>query len=244
MIKKIVLVIVLCTVLSCSQTNKKIEYYDTGEKFKETEFHENGDITINYFNKEGLETGEVTIVNNIETWVLKYENGQVYEKGVYANGLRKGWHHFYYDDGRRMSDVFFIEGQDSQIKKYNEDGTVDERNSVYTEIYLPVDTLKYKNETLGYLRYFNGSSTKERVYVYLSNEINSDFSNLNTVKVDTFMSDPRDIDTYFSVKFNNKGKNYIRGYLIDIIPDSIETQSKDSLKTGLRVLFEKEVYVK
>ena len=142
--KKIVLVIALCTILSCSQTNKKIEYYDTGEKFKETEFHENGDITINYFDKGGLGTGAVSIVDNIETWVLRYENGQVYEKGVYVNGLRRGWHNFYYDDGRKMSDVFFIDGQDCQIKKYSEDGTIDEESSVYTEIYLPTDTLIHK----------------------------------------------------------------------------------------------------
>jgi predicted porin len=97
---------------------------------------------------------------------------------------------------------------------------------------------------LGYLRYFNGSSAKEQVYVYLSNEIDDKFSNLNTVAVDTFMSGSKDIDTYFSVKFNNKGKNYIRGYLIDIVSNKKSLQNKDSLSTGLRVLFEKEVYVR
>jgi hypothetical protein len=244
MMKKIVLVMILCTIFSCNQTNKQIEYYDTGEKFKETEFHKNGDIKINYFDKDGLETGEVFIVDNVEMWIFRYENGQIYEKGIYTNGVRKGWHNFYYEDGRKMSDVFFINGQDCQIRKYNEDGSIDKENSIYTEIHLPTDTLKLGKEMLGYLRYFNGSSAKEQVYVYLSNEIDDKFSNLNTVAVDTFMSGSKDIDTYFSVKFNNKGKNYIRGYLIDIVSNKKSLQNKDSLSTGLRVLFEKEVYVR
>lgn len=222
---------------SCKK-NKEIEYLNNGN-YKEIKYYPNGDTIISYF----LKSGEIDATGykngEVETLTIYYENDQT-EKGDFKNGKRRGWHSYYDKDGRVMNEIFFLNEKIYQVKEYNVEGVINMENSVYVDIHLPIDTLPHNEEVPVHLRYLNGKSQYEYVRVYVSNEIGADFSNINNVVLDTLGAGPKEKDFYFLVKFPNKGKNYVRGYLFDGVQDDTNLNEFN----GIKVLFEKEVYVK
>ena len=235
MIKKSLLFVLFFALFSCKENNRQIEYSKEG--YKEIFNNQNGDTMVSYFKKDGNRLAEGYKKGDIETLTFFYENGKT-AKGDFKNGKRRGWHTF--DDEKIRNDIFFMNGKIYQGKVRNEDGTIDMKNSIYVDFHLPIDTFPQNEEVPVHLRYFNGKSQYEYIRVYVSNEINSDFSNMNNVVLDTFGAPPKEKDIYFLIKFPNKGKNYIRGYLFDGVQDSINSDEYN----GIDVLFEKEVYVK
>lgn len=246
MIKK-ALIFILCSTsfFSCNKTdNKNIEYLylDNGEKYKTFEHHQNGDITVEYFLKDGTKEAQGYKVGDIETITFFDSEGRIYQEGQFKNGKKMGWHTFYDEKGKTMNEIFFVDDKVNQGKTYNKnDDSIDIENSLYVEFHMPIDTLPQNEEVPAYLKYINGKSKYEfiRVYLNLNNEVKSDFSNIYNVAVDTFGAEPKEQDIYFLVKFPNKGKNYIRGYLVDAVSDSVSDQSK-----GINIFFEHEVYVR
>lgn len=225
--------------ISCNR-NIEEEYYDTGEVFKKIE-KVNKKEKITYFTKEGVVMAKWLMIDSIQwNYYLFYKNGEVAENGIMKDFIPVGWHIFYDKDGRRMKDVFYINGISSQVKVFKENGEIDLDESIYTEIYLPTDTLALNQEIEGYLLYYNGKSKYEYVDLYLSKEIDKSFTNVFTVKVDTFWTESNDMKIPFNIRFSKKGKNYIRGYLFDGVLDSLDSNTLN----GIRVWVEKEVYVK
>ena len=222
---------------SCKK-NKEIEYFNNGN-YKEIEYNSNGDTIISYFLKNGAKDAKGYKNGEVETLTIYYENKQT-EKGDFKSGKRRGWHTYYDGNGRVINDIFFVNEKIYQVKEYNVEGTINLKNSVYVDIHLPIDTLPQNKEIPVHLQYLNGKSQYEYVRVYVSNEINTDFSNINSVVLDTFGAGHKEKDIYFLVKFPNKGKNYVRGYLFDGVQDDTILNEFN----GIKVLFEKEVYVK
>lgn len=236
-IQKYFIYIIILSFFSCEKKTTNIEYVNNGNNYKEFKYQTNGDTIINYYRKDGTKLAEGYKKGDIETLTFFYENRKT-ETGDFKNGKRRGWHTF--DDKRVINKIFYMNGKIYQGKMQNEDGTINMENSVYVDIHLPIDTLPHNEEVPVHLRYQNGKSQYEYVRVYVSNEIDADFSNINNVVLDTLGAGPKEKDIYFLVKFPNKGKNYIRGYLFDGVQDDTNLNEFN----GIKVLFEKEVYVK
>ncbi len=220
--------------------NENIEYYDNGEKYKKTEYLQDGSFKVYYFLKDGTKEAEGYSKGAIENLIVFYNTGEIYEKGQFVDEQRIGWHHFYHPDGRKMKDVFFVKGKVYQYRNFLKDGTVNLKESVLVKIELSSDTLNQNEEMSGTINYWNIKSQYQFVAVYLSNEINDDFSNMDELNKETFYFDHEEGYIPFTVKFKGKGRKFIRGYLLDAVSDSIDMYELN----GIKVLFEKEVYVK
>lgn len=241
MLKKVLFTIVLLLLYNCNGNEETIiEYYDTGEVFKKTEKQKVGHEVIYYYHKDGILKSIVTVYDDETSYKMFFKNGQISREGKIRDFKDIGWHDFYNEAGKKTASIFFINNENCQVKNYDENGNVNLQESLYTELFLPSDTLEQYKETEGYLRYHNGKSKYEYIDVYLNSDINSDFSNIYTVALDTFWSNEGNKDIYFKVKFENLGKNYIRGYLYDAVSDSLDIYKLN----GIRVWFEKEVFVK
>ncbi len=135
------------------------------------------------------------------------------------------------------------------------------RNSSYDKfVFLTNDTIKINQYYLAFahcgsplLRDFD---SKIKVIVDNTNSLNSDFSNINSVKLDTFQYakidtiHKADFGTYdlyktaaFSGKFKNSGKKILRGLMIEYSNKYIDTDS-DIVYAESQTYFEKEIYVK
>ena len=232
---------ILVFICSCKQIDSdKIEYYDNGEKYKKTEYFEDGSLKVDYFLKDGTKEAEGKIIGDVESLIVYYKNGEIYERGKFKNDQRIGWHNFYNEDGSRMNDVFFVNGKVYQFKNYLNNVFIDMGNSVYVEIILSSDTLNQNEEVGATLKYFSGKSQYQFIAAYLSDEIKFDFSNIDGVNKETYFLEKKEDSITFKVEFKDKGKNYIRGYILDAVSDSTDIYELN----GVKVLFEKEIYVK
>lgn len=224
---------------SCDNSNKKIEYIGNTKDYKEIEYHKNGDTYVNYFYEDGRKKASGYIRDSVE-FLEVYQGQNISEEGQFKDGKRLGWHKYYDSTGIKFSEVFYQNNKVYQQKSFFKDGSIDYENSVFVDFTLPKDTLLINEDTPVRLRYYNKKSRYEFIRVYLSDEIKSDFSNVDKVVLDTFGCPPKEKDIYLLVNFPNKGTNYIRGYLFDGV---IDNETPESYK-GINVLFEKEIYVK
>lgn len=135
---------------------------------------------------------------------------------------------------------FFVNDKAYQYRTFLSDGTTDLDESILVKIEFPSDTLNQNEEITGKVKYLNLKSQYQFIAAYLSEEINSDFSNMEDIDKASFYFDHELGYIPFKVKFKDKGEKFIRGYLFDAVSDSIDMYK---LK-GINVLFEKEVYVK
>lgn len=230
---------VLIIFFSCNNMHKKIEYIGNNGDYKEIEYHKGGKTTVNYFYENGRKKASGYIKDSIE-FLEVYQGQKISEEGKFKDGKRLGWHNFYDNNGRKLGEVFYQNDKVYQQISFFKDGSIDDENSLYVDFTLPSDTLLINEDTPVRLRYYNKKSQLEFIRVYLSNEIKTDFSNIDKVVLDTFGCPPKEKDVYLLVNFPNKGKQYIRGYLFDGV---IDNETLDSYN-GINLLFEKEVFVK
>jgi len=225
---------------SCGNTNEKIEYFENGN-YKVIRYNHNGDTLLSYFSKDGTKDSEGYKMGEVEYLTTFYDNGQT-EEGKFKNGKRLGWHNFYDSTGVKLGEVFYQNDKVYQQKSFLRNGSIDYENSVYIDFSLPRDTLHRNEDTPVHMKFYNEKSRYEFVRAYLSNEIKYDFSNVDKVVLDTFGCAPGKNDIYVLVNIPDTGKQYIRGYLYDgVVIDTV----KDFYNyDGIKVLFEKEVYVK
>ncbi len=135
------------------------------------------------------------------------------------------------------------------------------RNSCYDKfVFLTNDTIKVNEFYLAFahcgsplLRDFD---SKIKVIVDNTNSLNNDFSNINSVKLDTFQYakidtiHKADFGSYdlnkiaaFSGKFKNPGKKTLRGLMIEYSDKYIDTNGEIAYAES-KTYFEKEIYVK
>lgn len=239
-VKKILISILIVCFFSCKEKIKQIDYFADGG-YKEFKYLQNGDTLVRYFNDDGTLRAKGNIVNGVELLKVYHIDTQLSEIGQFRNNKRTGWHTYYNKNGVLIQEIFYINNKIYQTKVFEpENGQLIKEYSVYVDIHLPIDTLPHNKEVPVHLQYLNGKSQYKYVRVYVSNKIDADFSNINNVVLDTFGAEPKEKDIYFLVKFPNKGKNYVRGYLFDGVQDDTNLNEFN----GIKVLFEKEVYVK
>lgn len=217
---------------------------------------------------------------------IYYRNRSIFKKGKQLkNGQKIGiWK--LYDSASRLREIrewFCIDGK-SQINRnwyidtngdtiaYNKENvlykqkefigdTLGHRNTSYDKfVFLTNDTISVSEYYYAYA--FCGSpllrdfDSRIKVVVDNNNRLNMDFSNINSVKLDTFQCAKIDtihnanFGTYnlnrvsaFSGKFETAGKKLIRGFMIEYSDKYIDKYGRSGYAES-RTYFEKNIYVK
>lgn len=214
-----------------------------------------------------------------------YKNGNVFKKGKSRkNGKPFGIWKLYSKDGSlreirewfvinkhsRINRVWFLNKEGDTISSREEDiifkqkefvnDTLGVRATSYNTIYLKKDTIELDKPMIG-LAYLgspliSGKDSQLMVLIGQSkHNFNSDFSNENEVKLDTFYNLTKDKENqkwfknvkqkkYFAVfgyNFDSPGNKLIKGYLLEYATGKFE-KGVDSLVS--KTYFEKTIYVK
>ena len=175
----------------------------------------------------------------LDTIYYYHKNGQVQEKGIIENDIRKGWWTYYNEDGRTIKRFEWVIARDSAYKNqslyFNNRGELKEELSTYFELDIPDTIIVGRNiaKVKDYSRNFNNDKTLLTVIVY------NQYSE-NEIRKDTF-SDGTMLP-FFGVYGNKPGKQLIKGELIETIlsynADSTTIKMLDHYK-----YFEKDIYV-
>lgn len=213
-----------------------------------------------------------------------YKNGNVFKKGKSRkNGKPFGIWNLYSKDGKlrevrewfiinkhsRINRVWFLNKKGDTISWRNQDSifkqkefindTLGIRSTSYNVIYFRKDTLEF-NESLKAIAYLGSpliSEKNSQLIVLIGkskNNFNSDFSNENEVKLDTFYNltidkvnqkwFPNVKQKYFvtfGYYFESPGEKLIKGYMLEYANGNFEN-GIDSLTS--KTYFEKKIYVK
>ncbi|MBE7646792.1 hypothetical protein F7644_12455 [Tenacibaculum finnmarkense genomovar ulcerans] len=262
-------ILILSILISCntSTENIKTEYYGDSEKsiYKKTiEFKDFDSIYIHYKNQSIFKKGK------------QYKNGKKF--GIWNlydidSDLREIREYFYIKNHpeRNINRNWFLNKKGDTIA-YNKENiiynqkefysdTLGHRNTSYDKImFLTKDTISISEFYLAYahcasplLRDFD---SKIKVIVDNTNKLKNNFSNIDSIKLDTFQY--AKIDTIhnanfgsydlnktaaFSGKFKTSGKKTIRGLMIEYTDQYIDKNGELAYAES-QTYFEKEIYVK
>jgi len=267
----LIIFILTFTIIACKENpsekkrNENIEYYSNNQKevYKKI-IHQADFDSVYYF----------------------YDNGVLFKKGKQYDKNQKFGIWKLYDrnsDLREIREWFVIQGK-SQINRawfLNKKGdTISWRkdNNIFAQKEFSNDTLGFRNtnyntfnfitkDTLNlndfYFGFANCGSpalrdynSKVKIVIDNTNSLNKDFSNIKSVKLDTFYY--AKIDTIhktefngydlekvvaFSGRFKNKGQKTIRGFMIEYT-DEYPFENNQTAKAETKTYFEKTLYVK
>ncbi len=255
--------------ISCNKNleNIKLEYYSDSKKsiYKKTiEFEEYDSVYFYYKSQSIFKKGK------------QHKNGKKY--GIWKlydneSSLREIREYFFIKNHpeRNINRNWFLNKKGDTIaynkkeKLYDQqefvNDTLGHRNTSYDKfVFLTKDTISISEYYLAYaycgsplLRDFD---SKVNVIVDNTNSLKNDFSNINSVKLDTFKYAKidtihnADFGTYdlnkiaaFSGKFKTTGKKTIRGLMIEYSNSYIDKNGENSTAES-QTYFEKEIYVK
>lgn len=240
------------------------EYFTSGN-LKEKHFFKNG-IPIDtsfYYDDNPQNSIFIKLINYPKFYkkISYYESGIVKDSG-YVNKLDQKFGDWYYYNNKAnleiLDEYFIINGEEylNQTTAYNENNDIIFSKSKIVDINVFSDTISM-NEPLQVIScvkigHFVGGGVKSKVLISsgFDNKINDDFSNLNSIKLDTIPSlgmDKINGPTFpdfdqekcvaFGKWFNKQGENILRGVLFEYY----ETNSR---KKENRFYFERKIFVK
>ena len=282
MMKKILTIISLIFILGCKQENKWenmdsiVSYNSSNNKESEIEFYKdskNKPFKIQVFKQ------------NYDSIILNYKNGKKFKEGkITKDGVRFGKWNLYDPQGklREIREFYNIQGSPilNRVWFLNKKGDTlawRSQDSIFKQKEFLQDTLGQRNSTFNYFIFSKdtleiGEPLKAIAQVYTqildkydsdiivllakeNNNFNSDFSNYQEVKFDTFLSPMKDTLNRFMFKENHWDKNVVfwksfktpgRKILRGYVQEQTEKYpfKKDSVGEAFsRIYFEKEVLV-
>ncbi|KRB56717.1 hypothetical protein [Flavobacterium sp. Root186] len=181
---------------------KSQEYFETGKLKEATSFKKNRQSVSFFYNEQGNLIGKKYRIDSINTIQYEYhKNKKIKAFGPLYNNNKNGWWKIYNDKGQliQKDEIFTIEGKEvlNQRIKYDLDGREIKLQSDTFTIKL-ADTLNI-GRSIGSIKCKPTFSKDSKYAVYVGQGINPDFSNLNTVKLDTFYSTNKD-DIWFGIQ--------------------------------------------
>lgn len=272
MMKKILLLTFIISIYACKNSESDIsnkqfekEFYDDGKSEYKLTFHKNEFDSIVYKYQDGkiYKTGKKKDQNKVGNWFI-YDS---------LNDLREIREYFIINDSSYLNRVFHLKNGDTLANKkslitHQEEFIADTLNFNYTTYnfikVLSKDTINLNESFSAYA--YNGSPTlrdlNSQILVLVGkekNNINSNFSNLEDVTLDTFYN--VNIDSInqpnfkgyewkqvavFGRWFKTPGEKTIRGYVLEYakgpFTDTILNKNEiDSLTT--KTYFEKKIFV-
>ena len=233
---------------------KSEEFFVTGQKKALYNFNnENKNTTYTSYNQKGeitsVSTYEILDKNKcIQTETIN--NLTLTHKGkVNNNGVKIGWWSVFDKNNNLVSkDQYLIinkERYHNQNIQYNPDGKINYGNSHFVKLSIP-DTIPTGRSTW-YFSYNPWIDKKSDIFICIGYGINTDYSNLKKIRIDTFFSKKIN-DRWFGVEFEKPGKKIIKGFIYERklnVTREINAKHESSLDILSKdVYFEKEVYVK
>jgi len=139
----ILYIIILISLLGCSEDNWKETYFPNGNLMVRTQLDKNS--IPNGLHEEFYESGELKLSTIImagklmDTAKIYSKDGFLKEKGLMWNGLKTSWWSEYDEIGHKYSEKeFFIKNKDTivenQTKRYNNKGEIDYKSSWFFDI--------------------------------------------------------------------------------------------------------------
>jgi hypothetical protein len=272
MIKKLFIILLIAfLIISCKENysdikmNQTVEYYPDNSKiiFKKNIHFAEFD-SVFYFYKNGLLFKKGKQFKDNQEFGIWY----LYDKNSSLREIRE-W--FVIDGKSQINRVWFLNKKGDTIAWRNEDNifpqkefrndTLAFRNTTYNTFkFITKDTIKNSEYYLAFancgspqLREYN---SKVKIVVDNTNTLKKDFSNVTSIKLDTFyyakidrihkvQFPGYDLEKVvaFSGKFKKTGKKTIRGYLIEYT-DQYPIEKNKNVKAEVRTYFEKTIYVK
>ncbi|SDL84287.1 hypothetical protein SAMN04488034_1176 [Salinimicrobium catena] len=273
MMKKILLLTLIVLIFACKNSESEIsnnqiekEFYADGKYDYKLTFHKNEFDSIVYKYPDGkiYKTGKIKNQNKIGNWLI-YDS---------LNDLREIREYFIVNDSSYLNRVFHLKNGDTLANKkslitHQPEFIADTLNFNYTTYnfikVLSKDTINLNEPFSAYA--YNGSPTlrnlNSQILVLVGkekNNINSDFSNLEEVKLDTFYNVNTDAINQpnftgydwkqvavFGRWFKTPGEKTIRGYVLEYakgpFTDTILNKNNvDSLTT--KTYFERKVFIR
>lgn len=255
--EKSLCILFICLALtSCKDTETEYfangtlakEYHLKNGKFDGIykDYYENGKPKSIYIFKEGIKVDSSLFYNDKNDFIEKinyyllgdtiktkflYSNGNVASTGLFFNG-QKISHWKYFNKNGVLEKIF--EYKNINGKQYtnrgwmfdNKGDTIKDAGSYYILNTIP-KSIKYGDTLNLNFKYKPFFARNTNVVMYLSSKINSDFSNLSSVRLDTLSLN--DNEAIIKMSFKNKGKRNIRGLIKEFTttPDKI-TKSKST----------------
>ncbi|PKP24050.1 MAG: hypothetical protein CVU03_13930 [Bacteroidetes bacterium HGW-Bacteroidetes-2] len=240
------------------------EYFSSGN-IKEKHFYKNGiPIDTSFYYDDNPQNSLFIKLINFPKFYKKisyHENGIVKDSG-YVNKSDKKFGDWYYYNNKanlEIQDEYFIINEEeylNQTTAYNENKNIIFSKSKIADINVFSDTISM-NEPVQVMScikigHFVGDGVKSKIFISsgYGNKINDDFSNLNSIKLDTvynlgmdningstFPDFDQDKCVAFGKWFNKQGENILRGVLV-------EYYETDSQKKENRFYFERKIFVK
>lgn len=221
-----------------------IEYYQEGKIKSEIIYGPNNkDKKYFYDHKGRIKASQIwsDSLNSIQTEY--YENKKVKSKGSLYNGRKNGWWYFYATNGslKRKSEILTIDDEETlnQETIYNSSNEIDFEKSKTFTLDLK-DTLKI-GRSIGRIIYEPELSQTSQFCIYIGENILPDYSNLKTVKLDTFYSKNKK-NIWFGLEFREKGNKEIRGVLEEFTYESNTSFTELVIKKRY-TYFHKHIYV-
>jgi antitoxin component YwqK of YwqJK toxin-antitoxin module len=107
----------------------KVEYYKNGQLHSSLKY---ADYKLEFINN-GLQFVQGKFGDIIGDYITFYENGQIYEKGQYKNGLKNGQWTIYYDNGNIKQKINYDEKGTPKKNNYDEQGNLYNATISYDE---------------------------------------------------------------------------------------------------------------
>lgn len=173
-----------------------------------------------------------------------YINGFPKIEGSYLDCKKDGWCNICTADGSILSKYQIIDYKGGKLYNqsivYEVDGVINQSKSNFVKLNCS-DTLFIGRNIINVKYCPLYKDTENNLFFCVGKKLNSDFSNINTIKIDTFTSPS---SSYFiAVEFDKTGIDTIRGFVHE---EAYRTfpNSKNIEYLTHKKLFEKVVYVK
>lgn len=225
-----------------------LEYFPNG-KIKEEKNFENGFLkdSVSKYDENGKLTMSITITNDSLINYLKVfdSNKKIKSEGYIKNGEKiRTWK--YYDSTELIAEEQFFGKNEFKLnqRKIFKSEIVDNKKSFYYQLSVP-DTV-YQNTVFlvkaDYSFIDNNLEYGENNFVYfcISNKINKDFSNLNEVRIDTFIPSTKGV-VEAKLLMKKSGNYFLRGTIEE--HNLIEKSDKMDIEIS-KMYFEKKIVVK
>lgn len=269
---KLVAILIIFILSSCNNKSDKIkkEYFEDGKiksivyyddvnnPIRSHQYFKNGKLKQSNYFKNNLKGSVSLFYNDLGNLIVKkywkdsintiqyeyYYNKKIKASGPLYNNKKNGWWNLYNSKGDliQKDEIFTIDGKEilNQRIKYDLKGQILKSQSDVFTVELK-DTLNI-GKSIGIIKYEPKFSKDSKFAVYLSQDINQDFSNLNNVKLDTFYSKNKN-DIWFGVETKTRGKKNIRGFLEEMHYETNKTRTDLVIKKRFKY-FTKEIFVK
>lgn len=244
---KKIFICLLIVFFSCKNDKVKVEkIYKSGKIYKEIFYEKNIDSydSIFYYKDEKIETKIFSKDSLSNFYVNYYSNGNIESEGFKVGNKFIGEWEFYKPNGKLDKILEYIIVCDSsylnQGRFFDSNGNILLVKSNFYEVeYKPESSVNEKIKfSFKYIRMYDSSN----VDLFISNEIESSFCNLDTKKylIDSFNGE----NIIANIGYSTTGKKNLRGFIQEYLPLENYDLNEDSLKPVRVVYFDLPILVK